>query len=218
MRPCPEFYGSDARRAPAAAPQLLTGLCRTRLDQRARAARASRTSSASGCPQEGRQPPRALLLGATSANGTHAISGRRGGTPRPAHKARATDRGTPLHLVVLSGCLVNFGRDGRSPCKAEPAPLRPVGREPAPWPRAGNSECRRRSSIWGMTSPFVGISCTRTNRSKGSAPSASARGALTTDRLDDHRPGQDGLARGGRCLRRAQEHRISALTCVRTHV
>jgi hypothetical protein len=154
MRPCSEFYGSDARRAPAAAPQLLTGLCRTRLDQRARAARASRTSSASGCPQEGRQPPRALLLGATSANGTHAISGRRGGTPRPAHKARATDRGTPLHLVVLSGCLVNFGRDGRSPCKAEPAPLRPVGREPAPWPRAGNSECRRRSSIWGMTSPL----------------------------------------------------------------
>jgi hypothetical protein len=23
MRPCPEFYGSDARRTPAAAPQLL---------------------------------------------------------------------------------------------------------------------------------------------------------------------------------------------------
>src|ERR687891_678963 len=43
MRPCPEFYGSDARRTPAAAPQLLTPLCRTRVDQRARAARASRT-------------------------------------------------------------------------------------------------------------------------------------------------------------------------------
>jgi hypothetical protein len=42
MRPCPEFYGSDARRTPAAAPQLLTRLCRTRLDQRSRAARASR--------------------------------------------------------------------------------------------------------------------------------------------------------------------------------
>ena len=42
MQPCPEFYGSDARRTPAAAPQLLTRLCRTRVDQRAQAARASR--------------------------------------------------------------------------------------------------------------------------------------------------------------------------------
>src|ERR671919_2116049 len=62
-------------------------------------------ASASECPRERRQPPRALLLGATSASGAHTVCGRRGGTPCPARKARATDRGTPLHLVVQSGRL-----------------------------------------------------------------------------------------------------------------
>jgi hypothetical protein len=46
-------------------------------------------ATASECPRERRQSPRALLLGATSASGAHAISGRRGGTPCPARKSES---------------------------------------------------------------------------------------------------------------------------------
>src|SRR5918996_1290355 len=114
MRPCPEFYGNDARRTPAAAPQLLTRLCRTRVDQRARAVRASRTRLPRRNARGSVARHRALLLGATSASGAHAACGRRGGTPCPARKARATDRGTPLHLVVRRGRRPASDRDDRA--------------------------------------------------------------------------------------------------------
>jgi hypothetical protein len=64
MRPCPEFYVSDAQRTPAAAPHLLTRLCRTRVDQGARAARASqarlprRNARGSGASLSSPEPPR----------------------------------------------------------------------------------------------------------------------------------------------------------------
>ncbi len=76
-------------------------------------------ASASECPRERRQPPRAPLLGATSASGAHAVCGRRGGTPCPARKARATDRGTPLHLVVPTGRLTLGLVDARNQAVAE---------------------------------------------------------------------------------------------------
>ena len=57
MRPCPEFYGNDARRTPAAAPQLLTRLCRPLVDPTASTGpREPDEASASECPRERRQP------------------------------------------------------------------------------------------------------------------------------------------------------------------
>jgi hypothetical protein len=181
MRPCPEFYGSDAWRTPAAAPQLLTRLWRTRVDQRARAARASRARLPE-CARERRQPPRALLLGATSASGAHAVCGWRGGTPclrakreRPIAALRFTSSSFAMARASGDGTTASWPKRWRRSRADRHAGATWLGWVHQPRLRASTSRYSKRSSVGPSGGPaFAFVANSRNSRSRFALRSGSS--------------------------------------------